>query len=60
MTPPYRTTPPPAHGPLVVWACREAAAWPGTPQGVYTWWVRYVEGRRKAPKQHDMFKETRA
>jgi len=53
MTSPYRTTPPPARGDLVRWACYEAAAWPkGTPQGEsYTYWVRYAERQRVTQAQ---------
>lgn len=49
----YRTTPPPARGDLVRWACYEAAAWPvTTPQGEsYTWWVRYAEGLKRQGEQ---------
>lgn len=52
MTPPSRTTPPPARGDLVRWACYEAAAWPATvPQGCYVYWVRFAERTRKTLKQ---------
>ena len=51
---PYRTTPPPATGSLIAWDVAEGAAWPGTPQFYYTWWVRYVEQRRKTMQQTRM------
>jgi len=55
----YRTGPPPngaSQAELIAWACAEAAAWPGTPRGVYTYWLRHVgrqetvQARRPAPR----------
>jgi hypothetical protein len=56
MKSPYRTTPPPARGDLVRWACYECAQWPrGTPQGEsYTYWVRFAERARKTMQQTRM------